>query len=132
MQRVGFNREPHRYDQSRRGSPSPYLGQETRALKALSDEEVASLLKCEGMGMANAAELSRCSMPALRFRLGADRNLSDARSEPIAADAREGKDGKRRSELKRIAGLLRVGYDALRRREQQRRNRCLHRRARLG
>ncbi len=81
-------------------------------------------------GEPNATELpgradQECFPPALRFRLGADGNLSDARSEPIAADAREGKDGKRRSKLKLIAGILGVGYDALRRREQQRRNRRL-------
>lgn len=66
-----------------------------------------------------------CFPPALRFRIGADGQLSDARTEPIAADARPGKDGKQAAKLKLIAGVLGVGYDALRRREQQRRNRRL-------
>jgi tetratricopeptide (TPR) repeat protein len=67
-------------------------------------------------------EAEECFPPALRFRLGADGNLSAVRTEPIAADARPGKDGKNNAKLKLIAGLLGVGYDSLRRREQQRRN----------
>src|SRR5208282_5833611 len=43
----------------------------------------------------------------------------------IAADARPGKDGKKNAKLKLISGLLGVGFDTLRRREQQRRNRRL-------
>lgn len=35
----------------------PYAGQQTRAIKALSPEDIAGLLNGEGMGMANAAEL---------------------------------------------------------------------------
>jgi eukaryotic-like serine/threonine-protein kinase len=69
-------------------------------------------------------EEEECFPPALRFRVGPDGNLSDARTEPIAADAREGRDGKRRAKLKLIAGLLGVGFDLLRRREQQRFNRA--------
>jgi len=67
-------------------------------------------------------------LPAcLRFRLGSDGNLSAARTEPIAADARPGKDGKNNAKLKLISGLLGVGYDALRRPEQQAATRaCSH------
>ena len=53
------------------------------------------------------------------------RQPEQTRTEPIAADAREGKDGKNRAKLKLIAGLLGVGFDALRQRETQRRNRQL-------
>jgi tetratricopeptide (TPR) repeat protein len=66
-----------------------------------------------------------CFPPALRFKLGADRELSDVRTEPVAADARSGKDGKTRAKLKLIAGILGLGYDALAQREHQRRNRRL-------
>ena len=41
-------------------------------------------------------------------------------AEPIAADAREGKDGKRNALLKLIAGIIAVPYDELRQRERQR------------
>jgi tetratricopeptide (TPR) repeat protein len=66
-----------------------------------------------------------CFPPALRYRLGEDGNLSTTRTEPIAADARADKDGRSNAKLKLIAGLLNVGFDALRRREQQRRQRRL-------
>jgi tetratricopeptide (TPR) repeat protein len=45
--------------------------------------------------------------------------------EPLAADARAEGDGRERAFLKLVAGLLGIGYDALARRESQRRNRRL-------
>ena len=66
-----------------------------------------------------------CFPPALRFRLGADGNISSERTEPIAADARAGKDGRAHAKLKLIAGVLGVGFDALRQREAHRRQRRL-------
>ena len=36
----------------------PYAGQQTRAIKALSDDDIAALRAGEGMGMAKAAELN--------------------------------------------------------------------------
>jgi tetratricopeptide (TPR) repeat protein len=70
-------------------------------------------------------EEEECFPPALRFKIGPDGNLTQQRTEPIAADARPGKDGRQNAKLKLIAGLLGVGFDSLRRREQQRRNRRL-------
>jgi serine/threonine-protein kinase len=61
----------------------------------------------------------------LRYKLGPDGNLSTERTEPIAADARPGKDGRNNAKLKLIAGLLGVGFDGLRQREQRRRQRQL-------
>lgn len=55
-----------------------------------------------------------CFVPALR----PSRNH---RAEPIAADARKDKDGRRRAKLKLVAGLLGLNYDSLRQREMQRR-----------
>jgi hypothetical protein len=51
-------------------------------------------------------EDEECFPPALRFILRVDGTLSDTRSEPVAADARPGKDGKHNAKLKLIAGLL--------------------------
>lgn len=81
-------------------------------------------------GEPNATDLpgrehEECFPPALRFKLGPDGELTAERTEPIAADARSGKDGKHRAALKVIAGLLGVGFDTLKQREQQRRNRRL-------
>ena len=39
-------------------STMPYAGQQTRQIKALSDDDVAALLKGDGMGFAKAAELN--------------------------------------------------------------------------
>ena len=36
----------------------PYAGQQTRAIKALSDDDIGALRAGEGMGMAKAAELN--------------------------------------------------------------------------
>jgi hypothetical protein len=66
-----------------------------------------------------------CFAPALRFHVDADGTLTDTPTEPIAADARPGMDGKPDAKLKLIAGLLGVGFDALKQREQQRRVRRL-------
>jgi len=81
-------------------------------------------------GEPNAAErpdlgLEECFPQALRYKLGSDGELSDVRAEPIAADLRQGKDGKADGKLKLIAGMLGVGFDALKQREQQRRQRRL-------
>jgi tetratricopeptide (TPR) repeat protein len=64
-----------------------------------------------------------CFCPALRFVTDADGRPTTERTEPIAADARPGKDGKSNAKLKLIAGMLDVGFDALKQREQHRRMR---------
>ena len=45
-------------------APSPYAGQETRAVKALSEREIADLLAGRGMGYALVAELNRYPGPS--------------------------------------------------------------------
>ncbi|MDF2180119.1 toll/interleukin-1 receptor domain-containing protein [Aliiglaciecola sp. CAU 1673] len=62
-----------------------------------------------------------CFPPALRFHLDEHGQLSDRPAEPIAADARPGKDGKRNALYKIVAGMLGVGFDTLKQRELQRR-----------
>ncbi|MDA0681188.1 MAG: toll/interleukin-1 receptor domain-containing protein, partial [Proteobacteria bacterium] len=66
---------------------------------------------------------TECFPPAVRFQMGADGVLSDKPAEPIAADARPHADGKQNAKLKLISGMLGVGFDALKQREQQRRQR---------
>ncbi|RLA34118.1 MAG: hypothetical protein DRR15_09465 [Gammaproteobacteria bacterium] len=63
---------------------------------------------------------SECFPPAVRFKMGTDGVLSDEPAEPIAADARPHADGKINSKLKLLSGMLGVGFDALKQREQQR------------
>src|SRR5579884_1014926 len=66
-----------------------------------------------------------CFPPALRFEVGARGELSRSQTEPIAADARGGSDGKSNAKLKLLAGLLGVNFDDLKQRENERRIRRL-------
>lgn len=68
-------------------------------------------------------EGDECFCPALRFTVDADGRLSNERTEPLAADARPGRDGKAHAKLKLIAGMLGVGLDTLMQREAHRRRR---------
>jgi tetratricopeptide (TPR) repeat protein len=113
---------------SPQAAKSKWVNEEILAFKRLGREDRIFCLIVGGEP--NAADMpgredEECFPPALRFRLGPDGELSAARTEPIAADARPGKDGKNNASLKLISGLLGVGFDSLRRREQQRRNRRL-------
>jgi tetratricopeptide (TPR) repeat protein len=107
---------------------SKWVNEEILAFKRLGREDRIFCLIVGGEPNASdmaGREEEECFPPALRYRLAADGTLSDSRTEPIAADARAGKDGKHKAKLKLIAGLLGVGFDLLRRRDQQRRNRQL-------
>jgi tetratricopeptide (TPR) repeat protein len=113
---------------SPQAAQSKWVNEEILAFKRLGREDRIFCLIVGGEP--NASDMpgrsdEECFPPALRFRLGPDGNLSSERTEPIAADARPGKDGKNNAKLKLIAGLLGVGFDALKRREQQRRQRRL-------
>ena len=66
-------------------------------------------------------EDQECFPPALRYEMGDDGEPSDVNAEPIAADARVQGDGKPNAKLKLISGMLGVGFDALKQREQHRR-----------
>lgn len=62
-----------------------------------------------------------CFPVALRFRIGADGQLSDVPAEPIAADIRREADGPKLATQKLIAGLTGLKLDELVQRETQRR-----------
>jgi tetratricopeptide (TPR) repeat protein len=107
---------------------SRWVNQEILAFKRLGRENRIFCIIVAGEP--NATDVpdradQECFPPALRFKIGADGELSSVRTEPVAADARPGKDGKTRAKLKLIAGILGLGYDALAQRENQRRNRRL-------
>jgi tetratricopeptide (TPR) repeat protein len=107
---------------------SRWVNEEILAFKRLGREDRIFCLIVDGEPNASddpARSEEECFPPALRYRLGADGNLSTNRTEPIAADARTGKDGRSNAKLKLIAGVLGVGFDALRQREQHRRQRQL-------
>ena len=107
---------------------SKWVNEEILAFKRLGREDRIFCLIVAGEPNASddpAHADEECFPPALRYRLGADGELSSVRGEPIAADARPGKDGRNNAKLKLIAGLLGVGFDGLRQRELRRRQRQL-------
>ena len=113
---------------SPQAAQSKWVNEEILAFKRLGREDRIFCLIVGGEPNATdmpGRESEECFPQALRFRLGPGGELTDTRTEPIAADARPGKDGKRNALLKLLSGLLGVGFDVLRRREQQRRNRRL-------
>ncbi|MFC5437809.1 TIR domain-containing protein [Rhodanobacter umsongensis] len=109
---------------SPRSATSHWVDQEVLAFKRLGRSERIFCLIVDGEPGASdlpGREAEECFAPALRHPLAEDGALADARTEPIAADVRPGKDGKTDAKLKLIAGMLDVGFDALKRRELQRR-----------
>jgi tetratricopeptide (TPR) repeat protein len=70
-------------------------------------------------------ERDECFPPALRQRYDRRGRPTDKRAEPIAADLREGRDGRRLGLLKIVAGMLGVRLDDLVQRETLRRHRRL-------
>lgn len=76
-------------------------------------------------GEPNATDKPDCPDPecfpqAVRFEVDDSGAMTDRRTEPIAADARPQGDGRADARLKVIAGILGVGFDELKQRELQR------------
>lgn len=111
---------------SPRSAASRWVQSEVQAFKQLGRSERIFCLIVDGEPNASdvpGREAEECFAPALRFRLDANGQPTTERTEPIAADARAGKDGRRKAKLKLIAGMLDIGFDSLKQRELQRRNR---------
>ncbi len=102
---------------------SKWVNEEIKAFKRLGGE--ARVLAFIIAGEPNASDdpgskVAECFPEAIKYRVGSNGTLTSERTEPIAADARKGADGKRNALLKVIAGILGVHFDALRRRDQER------------
>jgi WD40 repeat protein len=111
---------------SPRSAQSRWVNEEIMIYKRLGrDRRILSLIVDGEPNVGDKPELEaeECFPPALRYVLNEDGKLSDHRTEPIAADARPGKDGKSDALLKVIAGLLGVGFDDLKQRELHRKHR---------
>lgn len=104
---------------------SRYVEQEIVEFKRLGRGGRIHALIVDGEPHASARpgqEALECLPRALRFALDAHGELSDVPdTEVLAPDARPGKDGKQRAQLKLIAGLLAIDFDALFQRERRRR-----------
>jgi len=115
---------------SPRSARSRWVNEEIKYFKGLHREDriLALIVAGEpnaGESSAGASPEEECFPEALRFRTGANGELTPELTEPIAGDARKGKDGRLNAKLKLIAGLVAVDYDALKQREQERRRRYL-------
>lgn len=111
---------------SPRAAKSRWTNEEILTFKRLGRSDRIFCLIVDGEPGASANPETadeECFPPALIYEMGDDGELTETRSEPIAADARKRKDTKHNAKLKLIAGILGVGLDALAQREQQRRHR---------
>jgi hypothetical protein len=107
---------------------SRWVNQEILTYKRLGRERRIFCLVVDGEPGASSIpgrEHQECFPRALVHRMGADGNLTEERSEPIAADIRPGRDSRSDAKLKLVAGMLGVGLDDLKQRDTQRRNRRL-------
>jgi len=97
---------------------SRWVNEEIRYFRACGKGERIHCVIVDGDPAGRDSE-SSCFPPAL------GENASGESAEPLAADARKWADGKRLAKLKLVAGLLGVGLDGLRHREQQRRRKLI-------
>lgn len=111
---------------SPRSAVSRWVNQEVMAFKAMGRADRVLCLIVDGEPNATDkpdSGLLECFPPGVRFGVGADGNLTAEREEPIAADGRAGKDGRRDALIKVASGLLGVSFDELKRRDMARRRR---------
>ncbi|RZA21418.1 MAG: toll/interleukin-1 receptor domain-containing protein [Lysobacteraceae bacterium] len=99
---------------------SPWVESEIREFKRLGRGDRIYGFIVEGEP--NADDARECFPRALRFDPDASGEFTEA-ANPVAADARPGKDGKSLARLKLLAGLFGLPLDTLRQREAQRRHR---------
>jgi eukaryotic-like serine/threonine-protein kinase len=103
---------------------SRWVEQEITEFKRLHGERRVFAFIVDGEPKAEGTA-DDCFSPALRREIGVDGRLSAVPAEVVAADARSAGDGRKLAFLRLVAGLLHVGFDQLRQRELQRRNRRL-------
>lgn len=105
---------------------SAWVGEEIRRFKTLRGDERVLAVIASGVPFASerpAGADQECFPEALRVRLAGEK--AGERVEPLAADIRPGKDGRRGALLKLIAGVLQVDLDEIVRRDAQRQYRRL-------
>ncbi len=103
---------------------SQWVNEEVKAFKKLGRQNRILCLIVDGEpNTERKPELGfeECFPPAVRFTANEEGDLSTEEAEPIAADVRPGKDGKRNSLLKILSGMIGIGLDELMQRELKRR-----------
>ncbi|MDQ2730811.1 MAG: toll/interleukin-1 receptor domain-containing protein, partial [Armatimonadota bacterium] len=108
---------------SPKSARSKWVNEEIRIFKGLGRTQSVFCLIIDGEPNATDnpdSGLLECFPEAVRHRVDAQGTITGDRMEPIAADARPGRDGRSNAMLKLLAGLLGVGYDELKQRERRR------------
>jgi hypothetical protein len=106
---------------SPKSAVSKWVNEEVKAYKSLGRADHVLCLLTDGEpNAAPDSGMLECFPRAVRFQVGADGEIIEEPAEPIAADARPGKDGKTNALFKLLSGMMGVGYDELRQREKQR------------
>jgi len=106
---------------SPKSAVSKWVNEEVKAYKRLGRSDRVLCLMIDGEpNAAPDSGLLECFPRAVRFQVDAHGEIIEEPAEPIAADARPGKDGKTNALFKLLSGMMGVGYDELRQREKQR------------
>lgn len=105
---------------------SKWVNEEIKTFKKLGKQNRIVCLIVDGEPYGDEKpelNLEECFPPAVKFIADENGDLTDTAAEPIAADARPGKDGKNNSLMKILSGLLGVGFDEIKQRDLVRKNR---------
>jgi len=105
---------------------SLWVNEEVKIFKAMGRESRVLCLIIDGEPNVSDKPVvsgQECFAQALRHRIDATGKVASERTEPIAADIRPSKDGKRNAQLRLIAGLLSINYAILNDREKRRHTR---------
>lgn len=106
---------------SPKSAVSKWVNEEVKTYKSLGRADHVLCLMIDGEpNAAPDSGLLECFPQAVRFHVDGAGEVTDIPAEPIAADARPGKDGKTNALFKLLSGVMGVGYDELRQRERQR------------
>lgn len=113
---------------SPRAVGSQWVNEEIKTFKSLGRESQVLCLIVDGEPYASLNPqlgLEECFPEPVRYQVDENRQLTDIRTEPIAADARKGKDGKPNARLKLLSGMFNVNFSDLKQRDHERAQRRL-------
>ena len=99
---------------------SNWVNEEIRFFKTLGGEKRVHCLVIEDQEGSNDLPLENCFPKSVRYHVDTKGMIAEKRAEPLAADARKGKDGKKRALLKIIAALTFIDFAHLYDRESRR------------
>ena len=113
---------------SPRSVASEWVNEEIKTFKSFGRESQVLCLIVDGEPYASnnpQLGLEECFPEPIRYQVDERRQITDIRTEPIAADARKGKDGKANARLKLLSGMFNVNFSDLKQRDHERAQRRL-------